>query len=53
MAPGGEHSVECDKRVNLSNMEGGGLEEHFQRELIHQQLEELLATGRIEESQSP
>ena len=32
MVPGGEleHGVECDKRVNLSNMEGGGLEEDVQ-----------------------
>ena len=25
-----EHGVECDKRVNLSNIEGGGLEEEVQ-----------------------
>ena len=32
MVPGGklEHGVECDKRVNLSNIEGGGLEEDVQ-----------------------
>ena len=32
MVPSGEleHGVECDKRVNLSNMEGGGLEEDVQ-----------------------
>ena len=30
--PGGKlkHGVECDKRVNLSNIEGGGLEEDVQ-----------------------
>ena len=32
MVPGGEleHGVECDKRVNVSNMEGGALEEDVQ-----------------------
>ena len=34
MVPGGEleHGVECDKRVNLLNMEGGGLEDVQNRE---------------------
>ena len=32
MVPGGEleHGVECDKRVNFSNMDGGALEEDVQ-----------------------
>ena len=32
MVPGGEleHSVECDKRVNFSNMDRGALEEDVQ-----------------------
>ena len=34
MVPGGEleHCVECDKRVNLLNMEGRGLEDVQNRE---------------------
>ena len=34
MVPGGklEHGVECDERVNLSNIEGGGLEDVQNRE---------------------
>ena len=51
MVPGGEpeHSVECDKRVNLLNMAGGGLEDVQNRETRREERTEDEHEGKDEQ----
>ena len=51
MVPGGEleHGVECDKRVNLLNMEGGGLENVQSRETRREERTEDEHEGKDEQ----